>query len=459
VIPAALRVLAPEAVLLLAACVALFGEHIPGIRRSIAGFGAAAATIAALLVMLPHTTSSFFGSMLLVDPTASFARVAIGALTAVFLLWLAARGMGRERSREAAALVLFAALGGMLMTSANDLVTLYLALELATMPAYVLIGYARTDERGLEGTLKYYLLSLLTSLIMLFGLALLFTLSGSTAYGSLELTHAGTAGLLAAVFVAVGFLAKMSAAPFHYWAPDAYAGAPAASVAFVSSVPKVAGLVAMARLLLALSGRVPGLSLALGTAAVLSMLLGNLAAYPQTDLRRLMAYSGVAHVGYLLVALTAGSAGMSAAVYYAVAYAVPSMAIMLISAEEGVTLESLESLASRAPWKAWVSVLFFLSLIGIPPLAGFFGKLYLFGVALDAGLVPLVVFAVAMSVVSLGYYFRVVRAMFARPSAETVPAAAPSAVAASAIVVLAVATVAVGIAAGPLLAPLGFSFP
>ncbi len=150
---------------------------------------------------------------------------------------------------------------------------------------------------------------------------------------------------------------------------------------------------------------------------------------------------------------------MSAAVYYAVAYAVPSMAIMLISAEEGVTLESLESLASRAPWKAWVSVLFFLSLIGIPPLAGFFGKLYLFGVALDAGLVPLVVFAVAMSVVSLGYYFRVVRAMFARPSAQTLPAAAPSAVAASAIVVLAVAAVAVGIAAGPLLAPLGFSFP
>ncbi len=451
--------LAPEAVVLLAACVSLFAEHVPLLRRSIPGFGALAAAVAAALVMLPHRTTSFFGSMLLVDQTASFARVAVAALTAVFLMWLAARGMGRERSREATALVLFAALGGMLMASANDLVTLYLAIELATMPAYVLVGYARTEESGLEGTLKYYLLSLLTSLIMLFGLALLFTLSGSTAYGSLELAKAGSAGLLASLFVAAGFFAKMSAAPFHYWAPDAYAGAPAASVAFVSSVPKVAGLVAMARLLLALSGHVPGLTLALGTAAVLSMLLGNLAAFPQTDVRRLMAYSGVAHVGYLLVALTAGSVAMAAAVYYAVVYAIPSMAIMLIAAEEGVTLEALSALASRKPWKAWVSVLFFLSLVGIPPLAGFFGKLYVFGVALDRALVPLVVFAVLMSVVSLGYYFRVVRAMFARPVGEAAVSAAPSFVATAAIVLLAVATLSVGLAAGPLLAPLGFVFP
>lgn len=457
-IPVALRMLASEAVLLVGACVALFAEHIPLLRRSVAGFGAFMAAAAALLVLLPHRTTPFFGSMLLVDQTASFARAAIGALTAVFLLWLAARGMGRERSREATALVLFAALGGMLMASANDLVTLYLAIELATIPAYVLIGYARHEERGLEGTLKYYLLSLLTSLIMLFGLALLFALSGSTGYGTIELAKAGSAGLLASLFVAVGFLAKMSAAPFHYWAPDAYAGAPAPSVAFLSSVPKIAGLVAMARLLTALAGHVPGLTLALGVAAVLSMLLGNLAAYPQTDIRRLMAYSGVAHVGYLLVALTSGPAGVGAAAYYAVAYAVPSMAIMLIAAEEGLTLESLTALATRAPWKAWVSVLFFLSLVGIPPLAGFFGKLYVFGAALNDARVGLVVFAVIMSVVSLGYYFRVVRAMFGRPVAEA-PAAAPSAVASVAIMLLAVAVIGVGVAAGPLLAALGFVFP
>jgi NADH-quinone oxidoreductase subunit N len=455
-----LRVLAPEGILLVAAVVALFADWIPGLRRSPAGFGALAAFGAAGVAMVPHGTRTFFGQMLLIDPTASFARVAIAALSAVFLLWLAGRGMGHERSREATALVLFAALGGMLMASANDLVTLYVAIELATMPAYVLIGYARSDERGLEGTLKYYLLSLLTSLFMLFGLALLFALSGSTAYGTLDhLAQAGPAALLASLFVAVGFLAKMSAAPFHYWAPDAYAGAPAASVAFVSSVPKIAGLVAMARLLLLLSSHVPGLSLALATAAVLSMLLGNLAAYPQTDLRRLMAYSGVAHVGYLLVALAAGSAAIGAAVYYAVAYAIPSMAIMLIAAEEGLTLEALTGLAARRPWKAWASVLFFLSLVGIPPLAGFFGKLYLFGVALDAALVPLVVLAVLMSVVSVGYYFRVVRAMFAKPAGETHGAVGPSAVATLALVLLVVATVAVGVAAGPLLAPLGFAFP
>lgn len=456
---AAWQVLAPELVVLIAAVVALFADVVPGLRRSPAAFGALASFAAAGIALLPHGTRTFFGSMLIVDPNATFTRIAVAALSGTFLLWLSGRRMGRERSREAVALVLFATLGGMLMASANDLVTLYLSMELATMPAYVLIGYSRSDERALEGTLKYYLLSLLTSLIMLFGLGLLYAMSGSTAYGALDLSGAGAAGLLASVFVAVGFFAKMSAAPFHYWAPDAYAGAPAASVAFVSSVPKVAGLVAMARLLLALSAHVPQLWVVFATAAVLSMLLGNLAAYPQTDIRRLMAYSGVAHVGYLLVALSAGASGFAAGVFYATSYAIPSMAIMLVSAEEGVTLDALSGLVQRRPWKAWLSVVFFLSLIGIPPLAGFFGKLYVFGVALDAALVPLVVFAVVMSVVSLGYYFKVVRCMFGRPSSETAEGAAPSAVAAGAIVLLGVATVAVGVAAAPLLATLGFTFP
>lgn len=444
---------------MVAALVALFVELIPGLRRSPAGFGAAAAALAAVLGLVPHGTASFFGSMMLVDPRATFARVGIAALTAVFLLWLSGRGMDRERSREAVALALFAALGGMLMTTANDLVVLYVSMELATMPAYVLVGYARTDERSLEGTLKYYLLSLLTSLIMLFGLALLYALSGSTSYASLDIAAPGTVGLMAAMFVAVGFLAKMSAAPFHYWAPDAYAGAPAASVAFVSTVPKVAALVAMARLLLALAVHAPGLLVVLSVAAVLSMVVGNLAAYPQTDVRRLMAYSGVAHVGYLLVALSAGAAGAGAAVYYVIAYAIPSMAIMLIAAEEGVTLEGLTGLWSRKPWKAWLVVLFLLSLVGLPPLAGFFGKLYLFSAALGAGLVWLVVVAVLASVVSLGYYFRIVRMMFAKPADPARAAVGSSVPAALAIWLLAIAVVAVGVGASQLFAVLGFAFP
>lgn len=462
--PLALQILAPEGLLLLGAMVTLFAELVPGLRRSPAGFGALVAFAAAGAALVPHRTHAFFGSMLLVDAPATYARVAIAALTGVFLLWLAGRGYGgRERPREAVALALFAALGGCLMASANDLVTLYVAIELATMPAYVLIGYARADERSLEGTLKYYLLSLLTSLVMLFGLGLLFALSGSTSYAGLDLTGAGSVGLLAALFVTTGFLAKMSAAPFHYWAPDAYAGAPAASVAFVSTVPKVAGLVAMARLLLVLAAHVPLLPAVIAAAAVASMLIGNLGAYPQTDVRRLMAYSGVAQVGYLLVALAAlrvpGGGAVVAAVYYAVAYAIPSMAVMLLSAEEGVTLDALGGLAQRKPWKAWLMVVFLLSLVGLPPLAGFFGKLYVFTVAISADYVWLVLLAVLMSVLSLGYYFRIVRAMFGKPGAEAIEPIPASRVAAVAVVLLAVATVAVGIGASPLLGALGLAFP
>jgi NADH-quinone oxidoreductase subunit N len=299
--------------------------------------------------------------------------------------------------------------------------------------------------------------------VILFGLALLYALSGSTSYAALDLSRAGAVGILAALFVAVGFLAKLSAAPFHYWAPDAYAGAPAASVAFVSTVPKVAGLAAMARLLLALMSHAPALGSALAVAAAASVVLGNLAAFPQTDLRRLMAYSGVAHVGYILVALAAGTAlGAGAAVFYVVAYALPSMAVMLIAAEEGVTLEKLTGLASRRPWKAWLSVAFFLSLVGIPPMAGFIGKLYLFGAALapmDPMLLLLVVLAVAMSAASLGYYFRVVRVMFAKPASAEESAPSASLAAAAAVAALGLATLAVGVAASPLLATLGFTLP
>lgn len=460
----ALTVLAPEAVLLLAAVLVLFAEYLPVAKRSPAGFGAFAAAVAAGLGLLPHGTRSFFGTMLVVDPPATFVRVAVASLTAAFLLWLAGRGMPGERSREATSLALWATLGAMLMASANDLVTLYVAIELATMPAYALIGYARDREDSLEGTLKYYLLSLLTSLVMLYGFALLYALSGTTGYAALDVSNAGTVGVLAATFVTVGFFAKLSAAPFHYWAPDAYAGAPAPSVAFVSVVPKIAGLAAMARLLLALQEHVPALGGVLVAGAVASMLLGNLAAYPQTDIRRLMAYSGVAHVGYMLVALSTGTGvAAAAAVFYVIAYAVPSMAIMLVSAEEGVTLDELAGLAGRRPWKAWLSVGFFLSLVGIPPFLGFFGKFFVFSAALagPADAVPLVVFAVLMSVVSLGYYFRVVRAMFGKP-AEGAAAREPlaqSLASVVAIAALALATLAVGVAGSPLLGVLRFTLP
>jgi len=256
------------------------------------------------------------------------------------------------------------------------------------------------------------------------------------------------------VLVLVGLFAKLSAAPFHYWTPDAYAGAPASSVAFVSTVPKVAGTVALVELVSALAPGVPGAQTVLIVAAVLSMLVGNFAAYPQTDLRRLMAYSGVAHTGYILAALSAGEAGSAPAVFYAMAYAVPSMALVLMAAEEGTALDDLGGLAGRRPALAWAAVAWLVSLVGIPPLVGFFGKLYAFTAVIGADLAWLAIVAVMMSVVSGGYYFRVLAALFFTERMDAT-AATHSRAAALAFGLALVAVVGLGIFSAPVLEFLG----
>ena len=467
--------LLPEVLLVAAAIVALFGEYLPGRDRGAALLGAAAAAAAAVLVAVAPLGRPLFGGVLAYDAIARYGRVAIPALTAIWLLWVAGRGTGAYRSREAVSLALFAAAGGMLLTSARDLVMFFMAVELSTMPVYVLVGYRRRDVAGLEGTLKYFLLSMLTSLVMLYGLSFVYGLTGSTSYPDVFLWGKGLLGTVAAVLVLTGLLAKLSAAPFHYWAPDAYAGAPAWSIAFVSTVPKIAGTIAAVRLVVALGPSEMTFGFVIAIAALASMILGNFAALPQEDVRRLMAYSGVAHTGYVLIGLAAGvmgPAGYREAVFYAVAYAVPSLGIMLVAAEAGTSLGDLHDLAVRRPWLAWSTVLFLLSLIGIPPLVGFFGKLSVFGAGLRAGLLWLVIAGVITSVVSAGYYFRIVRAMFltggradsteddaaevVASDVDHVAAAAPvrSFAASAAFVLLAVATLGMGIAASPLLASL-----
>jgi NADH-quinone oxidoreductase subunit N len=325
------------------------------------------------------------------------------------------------------------------------------------MPAYVLMGFDRSDDRGLEGALKYFLLSMVASLLFLYGLSFIIGMSGATALASTRL-EPGVVGTMAAAFVVAGMLAKLSAAPFQWWAPDAYAGAPATSVAFVSAVPKVAGLVAFARVVLVLAPLTPALPLLLVGAAILSMLIGNLAAYPQTDLRRLMAYSGVAHAGYLLVGLaTGGATGAGAALFYAIAYAVPSLGVMLVVALVGNTLGEFRGLAVRRPWLAWATTLMLLSLIGVPPLAGFTGKLLLFTSAMGAGLVPLSVLAVVMSAVSAGFYFRIVRAMFFESGAVDAASTRVPLGAAAVIAACGVAVIGIGVAAGPLISAISFA--
>ena len=463
-----LMVIAPEALVLTAAVAVLFADMLArGRDRAGAWIGAAGAALAAVVALLVGQGAvGLFGSQLVVDGTAQFARVSTALLTAVFLVWLAGAGLERGSVRVFSSLVLFCAFGGMLMASARDWVVLLLSIETATMPAYVLMGFDRAEGLSLEGAMKYFLLSMVASLLFLYGLSFVIGMSGSSLLADSRLMP-GAGGLIVAVFVCAGLLAKLSAAPFQFWSPDAYAGAPAAAVAYVSAVPKIAGVVAFAHVVQALAPQAPSLWIVLVVMSLASMLVGNFAAYPQQDMKRLMAYSGVGHAGYLLVGLgvgarvlangSLGAAGLGAAVLYSLAYAIPSMAVMFVVAGEGDRLAALDGLARRRPWVAWVMVLLLLSLIGVPPLAGFAGKLYLFGAAVAGGLTWLAVVAVLMSVVSAGFYFRIVRAMFfAEPAEEAARAQALSVPAAAMLVLCAVLVVAIGVATGPLLSAIGF---
>ena len=444
----------PEILVVIGAAWAMFAEFLPGGDRGAAWAGAAVSAAAAVTAaLLPLTAKAPF-PQLVFDGPARLARVAMCALAAAWLLWTAGRGQGRVR--EGVALGLFSLAGAMFRAEARELVTLMLAIELATMPAYVLMGYRRGDLRSLEGALKYFLLSMLTTLVMIYGFSFLYGLSGTTRYSGLDLSGAGALGIVVVLFAMVGMLAKLSAAPFHYWAPDAYAGAQPWAVAFVSTVPKIAGAVAMVRLVSALAPSVPLTGPVLAVVAGASMILGNLAALTQTDIRRMMAYSGVAHSGYLLLGVAALSKpGFSAAVLYSIAYAVPTMGIMLVAAEEGSAIADFGGLSERRTATAWATVVMLLSLVGIPPLVGFFGKLYLFTASLQRGYVALVVIAVLMSVVSAAFYFRVVRSMFFGEEPAGPAELVRSAPAAAALAACVLAVVALGLAAGPVLATIG----
>ncbi|TLM79493.1 MAG: NADH-quinone oxidoreductase subunit N, partial [Actinobacteria bacterium] len=214
--------LIPEAVLVIGTAWAMFADRLPGRDRGSAWVGAACAAAAAVFAALAPAGIVMFDGLLVIDPAARFARTAIALVAALWLVWIAGRTTWRVR--EAVALSLLATTGALLMTEAVELITLVLAVELATLPAYVLIGYRKHRIAGLEGALKYFLLSMLTTLVMLYGMSFLYGVAGSTRYGAFDVAGSTTLGLLAVLLTFIGLFAKLSAAPFHYWAPDAYEG-------------------------------------------------------------------------------------------------------------------------------------------------------------------------------------------------------------------------------------------
>jgi len=389
------------------------------------------ASLAATTWQAQHPGPAWFG-MVRVDSFSLFFHVVIALVALVVVLvsfeYLEAEGI---RQGEYYALILFGAVGMMLMSSAVELVLIFIALEISSISTYVLAGFRRRAAASAESSLKYFLLGSFATAFFLYGVALMFGATGSTEIAAIAqaLRSGGATPLVylgvALMFVGLGF--KVGASPFHVWTPDVYEGAPAPVVGLMSTAPKAAAFAVLLRVLFAADS--PGWFWPLWLAAALSMTLGNLGALVQSNVKRLLAYSSIAHAGYILVAFAASSEiGVSAAIFYAAAYAAMNVGAFAVvshfagAGERYVEMDDYAGLGRRSPVLAAALTLFLLSLIGIPVTGGFFAKLYVFSAALKANLVGLVVLGVVNSAVGAYYYLRLIVLMYMREGKEEMPA-------------------------------------
>lgn len=424
-----------------------------------------AGVVVALLVAISKWDrgGSAFGGMVLLDNYALFFDIVICYAAALVLLLSVdyLRRTGAE-SGEYYGLVLFSATGMMLLASAGDLITLFLSLELMSLSLYVLAGVFKRRLDSSEASLKYFLLGSFASAFLLYGIALVYGATGTTRLtrvAEVASAHPGDAMLVVGVgLMMVGFGFKISTAPFHMWVPDVYQGAPTSVTVFIATGSKAAAFAALIRVVLgALRGGVPDSAMLFWVLAVITMTVGNVVALAQGNLKRMLAYSSVAHVGYMMVGLVAGSAaGTSAVLFYLLAYTFTTagsfgvIALCARAGDEAVEVADYAGLARRHPLLAATLTLFLLSLIGIPPLAGFVGKFYLFGAAVRAGYVWLVVIAALNSALAAYYYLRVVVYMYMR-DAEGAAAAGltPSFAGSLALAIAAIGIVVLGVMPAP----------
>src|SRR5579875_3624850 len=374
---------------------------------------------------------AFFG-MMVVDQYAIFFQFLFVIIGAIMLLASYSYvGKYVRADGEFYTLMLFSLTGAMLMASTTELISIYISLELTSIPLYVMAGLIRTSERSAEAAVKYVLLGAMSSAILLYGFALLYGLTGTTDLMGIATSirtafHNGNfMELVAVIFVIAGFGFKISAVPFHMWAPDIYEGAPTPATAFFSVASKAAGFAALIRVFMdggLFQINLLSLVIILNIVAILTMTLGNLVAAVQSNVKRMMAYSSIAQAGYILVGFAASFAGQnpsgnSSALFYILVYVLTNLGafsgiIALANATGGERIEDFRGLAKRAPLLSAGTALCLLSLGGIPPMAGFVSKIFIFTAAWSQGLGWLVIIALLTSVVSLVYYGRVVKVMY-----------------------------------------------
>ncbi len=446
-----------------------------GVTVGIATVGCVSAILA--LAMMTERVNLFDG-MFVVNPLTQVVQIALLVVTILVLL-LAVETDFTEHVGEFVLLVLLATVGMMFLVGSQNLLTSFVSLELLSLPLYALTGFDKRNERSSEAALKYFLFGGLSAAFLLFGFSLLYGFANSTDFTQIGMAiHAGPLNpllVVAMVTTVIGLGFKVAAVPFHFWAPDVYETAPVPVAALIASGSKVASFFVFFQILaIAFSGsagEAMGMHFAQGWVpivagvAVLSMLLGNMVAIVQSSLRRLLAYSAIAHAGYMLIAIVAHTQqSLSGLIFYVVTYSLATIGAFGIIGivEKGSgddQISSFDGLHKRSPILSACLLIFLLSLAGIPPLAGFFGKFYLFVGALAAlpragGLLWLVALAIALSAVSLYYYLRVLKRVYADVSASDSqpPPAPPFTVAV--VVVLAAATVLLGCAPNLLLQPI-----
>jgi NADH-quinone oxidoreductase subunit N len=403
------------------------------------GLIALAGTIAGLLSTwyMAQSPGLAFSNMVRVDSFSVFFHFLVIAIAAVVILssfeYMAVQ---KIRAGEYYALILFGAVGMALMTSAVELVLIFIALEISSISTYILTGFRRNEASSSESSLKYFLLGSFATAFFLYGVAMMFGATGSTNIDIISRSlQAGPVQVLvyvamALMFVGLGF--KVAAAPFHIWTPDVYEGAPAPITGFMSTAPKAAAFAVLLRVVFAINA--PGRFWLIWVASALSMTLGNVGALVQTNVKRLLAYSSIAHAGYLLVAFAMTSpensaTGISAAMFYTAAYAAMNVGAFAVvshfanAGERYVTLEDYEGLGRTSPLLAATLTIFLLSLIGIPMTGGFFAKFYVFSAALRANLIGLTLIGVINGAIGAYYYLRIIVMMYMRESRKEVPVA------------------------------------
>ncbi|MEW6214225.1 MAG: NADH-quinone oxidoreductase subunit N [Nitrospirota bacterium] len=400
------------------------------------------AGVALVAVSLIGSSGATFGGMFISDGYSTFFKL-IFFVNVILSILISIKYIVIEKVNfgEYYGLILFSTIGMMIMASAADLIVLYLGLELMALSTYILAGFIRYDVKSNEAALKYFLLGAFSSAFLLYGISMIYGLTGTTDLKaiSLYITEKGLAGnpalLLSVILFTVAFGFKIAAAPFHMWAPDVYEGAPTSITAFMSVGPKAAGFAVLGRVfMVAFASIKVDWAAILIPLSILTMGVGNIVALAQTNIKRMLAYSSIAHAGYALLGIiAANNEGLSSMMNYLMIYAfmnIGAFAVIIMLRSEGFKGEDItdyEGLAKTHPLSAAIMLIFMFSLTGIPPTAGFIGKLYVFMSAINAGYTWLVVVAVIFSVISAYFYLRIVMYMYMRePKVEVSLSTSPA---------------------------------